>query len=108
VTDWIWLLLAILFEVAGTISMKFSDGFNNIYPSVMAFIFYGLCIVFLIFALRTIDIGIAYAIWSGMGTIMIITAGTLLFKEPATLIKMAAITLIIIGVAILHLSDKIG
>lgn len=102
--SWVLLIIAILFEVSGTTCMKFSMGFTRRLPTVLMFIFYGLGFVPLNLALRTIDISVAYAIWSGMGTAIITTIGILWFKEPVTALKLISIMLIIIGVVGLELS----
>lgn len=102
--SWIWLICAILFEVAGTLSMKFSAGFTNFVPSVLIFIFYGLSFASLTVALKTIDVSIAYAIWAGIGTVLIAVIGVIYFKEPMTAVKVASIGLIIAGVVGLKLS----
>lgn len=102
--SWLYLLLAIVLEVAGTICMKLSDSFTKIAPSILIFIFYGLCLSFLTFALKRIDVSIVYAVWSGLGTALIAVIGVWYFKEPATVIKIASIALIIAGVVGLNFS----
>jgi small multidrug resistance pump len=99
----IYLLLAILFEVTGTTCMKLSEGFTRPVPSVLLFVFYLLCITFLTLALKTIDIAVAYAIWSGLGTALLAAIGMTYFKEPVTALKLASIALIIAGVVGLNL-----
>jgi len=101
---WLYLLFAILLEVAGTTSMKLSEGFSRLLPSVLIFVFYGLSFVALTFALKRIDLGTAYAIWAGIGTALVAAIGMTWFKEPATALKLASICLIIAGVVGLHLS----
>ncbi len=96
--QWLYLLFAILFEVAGTTSMKFSKGFERWIPSVLMFVFYLLCFTFLNYALKKIDISVAYAIWSGLGIILISTIGILYFHETVDFLKIGCIVLIIIGV----------
>ncbi len=105
---WVYLMLAILFEVTGTTCMKLSDGFQNVLPSVVIFVCYGLSITFLTIAVRTIDISVAYAIWCAIGIIIISAIGIFWFDEPATVWKMASIVIIIIGVVGLQLSDKLS
>ncbi|UCH22885.1 MAG: multidrug efflux SMR transporter [Deltaproteobacteria bacterium] len=102
---WVYLACAILLEVAGTTSMKLSKGFTNIVASVFLFVFYAVSFVALTFALKKIDIAVAYAIWSGIGTALIATVGILYFREPATLLRLVSIGFIIAGVAGLHLSQ---
>jgi len=88
--------------------MKFSDGFKEIVPSVLVFVFYGLSFTAFIYALKTIDLSISYAIWAGVGLALITAIGILYFKEPATIQKMAFIMLILIGVIGLSVSAVRG
>jgi len=104
--QWFYLLLAIIFEVAGTTSMKLSEGFTKIVPSIMMFIFYILSLVALTFALKKIEMSVAYAIWAGLGTALIATIGLFLFKEEISLLKVVSILFIIAGVVGLHLSSQ--
>ena len=105
--NWIYLFLAILFEVTGTTSMKLSQGFTKIVPSILIFVFYGLSFTSFTYALKKIDISTAYPIWSGLGTALIVGIGVLLFKETVTPIKIISIVLIIIGVIGLKLGGGI-
>jgi small multidrug resistance pump len=104
---WIYMILAILFEVAGTTSMKFSEGFTKVWPSIFIFLFYALCFSVLTLALKTIEVSTAYAIWSGLGTVLIVTIGILWFNESVSLVKILSIVLIIIGVVGLQLNNEI-
>ncbi|MEH2404393.1 MAG: multidrug efflux SMR transporter [Nostoc sp.] len=97
-TSWIYLIAAILFEVSGTTCMKLSQGFTRILPSVLIFVFYGLCFTFFTFALKRLEVSVAYSVWAGLGTILIAIIGIIWFRESATLIKLMSIALIIIGV----------
>ena len=99
-----YLFVAIIFEVAGTICMKLSYGFTKAVPSILVIILYLLSLVSLTFALKKIDVTIAYAIWAGLGTALIATVGILWFKEPTTALKIISLGLIIIGVVGLNLS----
>lgn len=105
---WIYLILAIVFEVCGTTSMKLSEGFTKFWPSVLLFVFYVLSLTSLTFALKTLDVSVAYAVWSGLGTILIALIGIFWFHEPVTTIKFISIALIIIGVVGLNLSEKLN
>jgi len=105
-SQWVYLFLAIILEVAGTTSMKISEGFSKIVPSVMMFVFYILSLVALTYALKKIEMSIAYAIWAGAGTALITIIGLFLFKEEISLLKIASILLIIMGVVGLHLSSQ--
>jgi len=102
-SHWFYLIIAILLEVAGTTSMKVSDGFSRLMPSILIFVFYGLSFAGLTMALKRIDVSVAYAIWAGLGTALITVIGLAYFKEPATLIKLISIGLIVIGVIGLNL-----
>lgn len=100
--DWLFLTAAIVLEVAGTISMKLSHGFANALPSVLLFLFYGASFTCLNFALRTIDVSVAYAIWSALGLMLVATIGILVLRESASALKLASIALIVAGVAGLY------
>lgn len=101
---WLALAAAILLEVSGTVSMKLSDGFTKLIPSILIFVFYAASFVALTIALKKIDVSVAYAIWAGAGTALIAIIGILYFKEPATVLKGVSIFLIIAGVVGLNLS----
>ena len=82
--NWLALISAILFEVAGTTPMKLSAGLTKLVPSVLIFLFYGCAIVSLTLALKKIEISVAYAVWSGLGTALIAVIGMVWFREPIT------------------------
>jgi small multidrug resistance pump len=100
--DWLFLTAAIVLEVAGTVSMKLSHGFVNGLPSVLLFLFYGASFTCLNFALRTIDVSVAYAIWSALGLVLVAAIGILALGEGAGTLKLASIVLIVAGVAGLY------
>ncbi|MBV8802303.1 MAG: QacE family quaternary ammonium compound efflux SMR transporter [Gammaproteobacteria bacterium] len=99
----LYLMFAILLEVAGTTSMKLSDGFTILFPSIFIFIFYFFSFVFLSLSLRRLELSAAYAVWSGLGTLLITLIGMLSFQEPMTIIKAFSLGLIIVGVVGLRL-----
>ena len=68
---WLLLLVTIIFEVAGTIAMKLSNGLTKLVPSVLIFVFYGICFSVFAIVVKKIHLSIAYAIWSGVGTLLI-------------------------------------
>jgi small multidrug resistance pump len=103
ITAYIYLFAAIVFEVAGTILMKISEGFAKPAPSVLMIVCYIVCFGALTMALKKIDVGLAYAIWAGIGTALIAIAGFLFFKESFSVTKGVALLLIISGVALLNL-----
>ena len=94
----LYLMLAILSEVTGTVFVKLSEGYTRLLPSVLVFVFYGLSLSSLNLALKSIDLGLAYAVWCGLGIAIIATVSILWFREPVTAMKMASLGLIVIGV----------
>ncbi len=102
--SWLYLALAILFEVAGTTSMKLSEGFTKILPSILIFVCYGASFIFLTYALRKIDISVAYTIWAGVGTALIVIIGAVMFEENITALRIFSIGLIVMGVIGLRMS----
>ena len=101
--EWLFLAGAIGFEVAGTTAMKISDGLSRLVPSVLLFICYAISFALLSFALKRIDVSLAYAVWSGVGTAVISAIGIFYFQEPATALKLISLSLIIAGVVGLNL-----
>jgi small multidrug resistance pump len=99
----LYLFLAIGFEVTGTTALKFSNGFSKPVPSTIMIVAYIISFFTMSQALKKIDIGTAYAIWSGLGTALIATIGILWFKEPLSMMKIGSIALIILGVIGLNL-----
>ena len=99
----LYLALANELEISGTTCMKLSVGVTKLVPSILIFVFYTLSFVMLTMALRKIDVSIAYAIWSGVGTALIATIGVFWFKEPVTALKLISLGLIILGVVGLNL-----
>ena len=102
---WVHLVIAILLEVSGTTSMKLSRGFSEFWPSVAVFGFYSLSIVFLTLAINRIDISIAYAIWSALGTAVVATIGIVWFGEAVTASKLFFLAVIVAGVVGLKLAE---
>ncbi len=102
---WLYLIFAIVSEVAGTTCMKLSEGFTKTIPSTLMWVFYGICFYLLTLTLKKVDVGIAYAIWSGVGTVLIATVGILYFREPVGVLKVAGIMAIIGGVIALNISE---
>ncbi len=104
-TYWLYLSLGIVFEVLGTICMKFAEGFSKWLPSVFVFIFYGLSLFFLVLVLKKMEVSIAYAIWAGLGTALIAMIGMIWFKEPVSFTKIVSVLFIIAGIFGLELFD---
>lgn len=103
---WIFLSVAILFEVAGITSLKLSRGFAEMWPSVGVFVFYVCSAAAVVLALRRLELSVAYAIWSGAGTALTAMIGFAYFREPLTLIKLASLALVVLGVVGLSLASR--
>jgi small multidrug resistance pump len=103
---WTLLAIAITFEVIGTTCMKLSQGFTRPVPSVAMFVFYGMAFACNTMAIKTLDLSITYAVWSGVGTIATALIGIYYFKEAATALKLASISLIVVGVFGLHAASR--
>jgi small multidrug resistance pump len=95
---WYCLAGAIMLEIAGTTSMKLSQGFTRTLPSVLLFVFYGVSFALMTVAVKKIDVSVSYAIWSGVGTATIALIGVFWFREVLTWIQVASIVLIVAGV----------
>jgi small multidrug resistance pump len=104
---WFYLLLAIVLEIAGTTMLKLSDGFSKLAPSVAMAVLYALSFGALSLTLKRIDVGVAYAVWSALGTALIATIGVLWFHEPVTALKAFSLVAIIGGVVGLYLSGGV-
>ena len=102
---WVYLGLGIIFEVLGTVCMKYAEGFSKLLPSVLVFVFYGLSLGLLVLVLEKFEVSIAYAIWASAGTALIAVIGIMFFNEPISVTKVASILLIIAGILGLELFD---
>ena len=107
-SHWIILSFAIVTEVAGTICMKLSNGFEHTVYSVLVFVFYGVSFYLLTIALKYIDVGIAYAVWAGVGVALISVLGVMFFNESMTTIKVISLLAIVGGVVGLNLSTTLS
>jgi len=103
--DWAYLLVAGAFEIAWATSLKYTDGFTRLWPSVGTVATMSVSMVCLALALRTIPIGTAYAIWTGIGAVGTAIIGIALFNEPRDLDRLFFIFVIIAGIAGLKLSS---
>ena len=98
----LWLTLAIASEIVATTSLKLSDGFSKLAPSVVVVVGYSISFWAMSISLRSIPRGVVYAIWSGVGTAAIVLIGYALFHEVLDAVKLGAIGLIVIGVILLN------
>ncbi|WP_313086396.1 quaternary ammonium compound efflux SMR transporter SugE [Pseudomonas sp.] len=101
---WFILLLAGLFEVAWAVGLKFTDGFSRPLPSLLTGLAMLVSLALLGIAMRTLPLGTAYAIWTGIGAVGTVIAGVLLFGETMSLLRAASVALICLGLLGLKLS----
>ncbi|WP_444945254.1 DMT family transporter [Microbulbifer sp. VTAC004] len=100
---WISLFVAGLFEIVWAVSMKYSEGFTKLWPSVITVMAMWISFAFLSYSLKYIPIGTSYAIWVGIGAVGVAVLGVVWFNEPITLARIACISLIVLGVVGLKL-----
>ncbi|MDE1169899.1 MAG: multidrug efflux SMR transporter [Verrucomicrobium sp.] len=100
---WLFLALAIVFEIGGTTSMKLSDGFKHGKWVASMMVCYIGCFVFLTFTVKRMEVSTAYAIWSGVGVALLSLIGYYFFKETMTPVKIGGLLAIIVGVVALRL-----
>ena len=105
-TALVLLVLAIASEVAGTAGLKASAGFARLGPSLLAILGYALAFYFLSQSLKYLPLGVAYAIWSGLGTVGSVLLGVLIWKEILGPWHLFGIALIVVGVVILNLAPS--
>ncbi|MGE4539164.1 MAG: multidrug efflux SMR transporter [Desulfovibrio sp.] len=103
---WFILIVAILGEVAATTSLKLSEGFTRPIPSLFVLLGYAVSFYFLSLTLKTIPLGIAYAVWSGLGMFFISLAGYILFNQKLDIWAVLGMALIFSGVLVLSLLSK--
>lgn len=102
---WMALLLAGVFEIVWAYSMKLSDGFTRLTPSIVTLIFMMLSFALLTYAMRSLPLGTAYTIWTGIGAVGSFLVGIWVLGEPATAMRMLAAVLIIAGLVLMKLSS---
>ena len=101
---WLYLLIAGLLEIGWAIGLKYTDGFTKLVPTVLTATSMVASVVLLGIAVRTLPLGTAYAVWTGVGMVGTVILGIVLFAEPATAIRLGCISLIIAGIAGLKLT----
>ncbi|SAI33692.1 mebrane transport protein [Bordetella ansorpii] len=104
--NWLYLALAIGAEIIATSALKGAEGFTRLWPSVITVVGYGVAFYFLSMTLRTIPMGVAYAIWSGAGIVLISLAGLVLYKQTLDLPAIIGIALIVAGVVVMQVFSK--
>ena len=103
---YVYLLTAIILEVVGTSALQTSQQFSRLLPTALMAACYGGSLFFLSQALKALPVGIAYAIWSGLGIVLISTVGVLWFKQPIDAPAVIGLGLIVAGVAVVNLFSK--
>ena len=104
--NFLFLGIAIIFEIIATSALKKSEEFTKLIPSIITIVGYCGAFYFLSFAVRTIPIGIAYAIWSGVGIVLITIIGAIFFKQTPDLPAIIGLSLILIGVTVINVFSK--
>jgi small multidrug resistance pump len=105
VNPWLILSLAILLEVCGTVCLKLSHGFSRLLPSIGVVCFYLGSFAVIAQSLKTLEVGIVYAIWAGVGTALIAVVGILAFGESVTAFKILGLLMIIGGTFLLRMAS---
>jgi quaternary ammonium compound-resistance protein SugE len=104
---WVLLFSAGIAEIVFALSLKYNEGFTRLWPSIITMVFGGLSFYLLTLAIKTLPLGTAYAVWTGMGAVGVAILGIILFKESADLYRLLSITLIIAGIIGLKLTDSV-
>lgn len=105
-TAWALLFVAGLFEIGWAVGLRYSEGFSRLMPTIGTAVALVLSMALLGLALRTLPLGTAYAIWTGIGTVGTALLGIVLFREPATVARLVCIGLIVAGIVGLKLLTK--
>lgn len=105
-TTWLALLAAIAFEVVGTTLLQASQQFTRPWPTAGMALCYALAFYLLSIALKQVPVGLAYAIWSGLGVVAISVIGVVLFKQRLDVPAIAGLTMIVGGVVVINLFSK--
>ena len=106
IVAWIMLILAGIFEVVWAYSMKLSDGFSKLTPSIITLFFMILSFALLAYAMRSLPLGTAYTIWTGIGAVGSFLVGVFVLGEPASAMRMLAAVLIISGLVLMKISSS--
>ena len=104
--NWVWLCIAGVFEVCWAVGMKYSHGFTRLYPSVFTAAAMLASLGFLALAMRSLPLGTAYAVWTGIGAVGSVAVGILIFKEPVTAARMFFTVLLLTGIVGIKLTSS--
>ena len=103
--NWLYLIIAGLFEIAWAVGLKYTEGWSRLWPSIATAVLMIASFYFLSLAVRTLPIGTAYAVWTGIGTVGAALLGMVLFDEPRDVLRVVCILLIIGGIAGLKITS---
>jgi len=106
--NWLFLSVAIIAEVVATSSLKASEGFTKLWPSLIVLLGYTIAFYFLSLTLKAIPVGIAYAVWAGLGIVLISLAGWLIFGQKLDLASILGMALIVSGVVVINVFSKVS
>lgn len=106
--SYLYLAIAIVAEVIGTSALKAAEGFTRLLPSLVVIAGYGTAFYFLSLALKVIPVGIAYAIWSGVGVALVTLIGWIVFRQRLDAPALAGVALIVAGVVVIHVFSGAG
>jgi small multidrug resistance pump len=104
--SFVYLMVAIVAEVIATSALKASDSFTKLWPALITLTGYAIAFYFLALTLKTIPVGIAYAIWSGLGIVLISLVGLIFFRQTLDIPALVGISLIIAGVLVINLFSQ--
>lgn len=104
--NWLFLAIAIVSETIATSALKASDGFTRLWPSLAVVAGYGIAFYFLSLTLRTIPVGVAYAVWSGVGIMLISLVGWIVYGQKLDAAAIAGMGLIVAGVVVMNVFSK--
>ncbi|MEY3880645.1 MAG: hypothetical protein RIQ94_1441 [Pseudomonadota bacterium] len=103
---WFFLFSAGLAEIVFALSLKYNQGFTKLYPSIITMISGGISFYLLVLAIKTLPLGTAYAVWTGMGAVGVALLGIFLFKESADWYRLLSVMLVVAGIIGLKLTDS--
>ena len=106
--NYVFLTLAIIAETVATTALKMTEQFTRLWPSVVVVIGYATAFYFLSFALRSIPVGVACAVWSAVGIVLVTVAGMVMFKQTPDLPAVIGLSLIVAGVVVVNLFSKMS
>ena len=106
--SWIYLGIAIVAEVVATSALKSSEGFSRLWPTLVVAVGYGAAFYFLSLTLRSIPVGVAYAVWSGVGLVLVTLIAWILFGQKLDSAALVGMAFIVAGVIIMNLSSSVA